>query len=358
MKWVKPVKPGDYSKSQVDWAGQTIAYGSASNAESILATEIFENWRAIHSYPMWIFKKRLKDAAKKIDKNALTAQRLKRTPSIINKLKRRYYNKTPTMKLSQMQDIGGCRVVLRTNEMVFELLEKYYLKGDLKHKLIRKKDYVSNPKEDGYRSVHLIYSYISDKQKKMYNGLLVEIQLRSKLQHLWATAIETVDFFTLQAIKSNQGKKEWKEFFKLVSSAFAIMENKPLVSNTPINQKELFSTISKFEKELNVIRNLENWAKAIEVITDNQFSKKTGKELFLLELDIANERLTVRSYSKNQSEKAILDYNRLEKQNYQKSYYDIVLVGLDDARDLEKTYPNYFADTKEFIHVLKGICQP
>ena len=59
----------------------------------------------------------------------------------------------------------------------------------------------------------MIYRYSSDKGKKDYNGLLVEIQIRSKLQHLWATAVETVDFFTSQTIKSNQGQKEWVTFF-------------------------------------------------------------------------------------------------------------------------------------------------
>jgi len=41
---------------------------------------------------------------------------------------------------------------------------------------------------------------------------LIEIQIRSKLQHIWATAVETVGFFTGQAIKSNEGEKEWNDF--------------------------------------------------------------------------------------------------------------------------------------------------
>ena len=76
----------------------------------------------------------------------------------------------------------------------------------------------------------------------------------------------------------------------------------------------------------------------------------------MLELDISNERLIISSYSKNQEEKAIQDYAKAEKINAGKSYYDVVLVGLDDAKDLKKTYPNYFADTKEFIGRLKEIC--
>ena len=42
----------------------------------------------------------------------------------------------------------------------------------------------------GYRGVHLIYRYNSDR-KTEYNTLLIEMQLRSQLQHAWATAVET-----------------------------------------------------------------------------------------------------------------------------------------------------------------------
>ncbi len=107
-----------------------------------------------------------------------------------------------------------------------------------RHLKEREKDYIQNPKKDGYRGVHLIYRYKSDKIST-YDGLLIEVQIRSKIQHAWATAIEIVDLFTGQAIKSNEGEEEWKEFFRLVSSAFAKIEKQPEVSGTPI---EYFKT--------------------------------------------------------------------------------------------------------------------
>jgi len=352
MAWIKPK---GYSKTQVDWAGKILTSDLPNEQDASKAFEILDNWRASHSYPMHIFKKRLKWTSEKIDPNALTAQRLKRIPSIIRKLERGYQGKKPTMNLSQMQDIGGCRAVLKTMELSTKLIDKYYLKGELKHKRVRIKDYVKTPKEDGYRSVHLIYRYFSDKNKDAYNGLLIEVQIRSKIQHLWATAIETVDFFTRQAIKSNQGQKEWLDFFKLVSSAFAMVENCPAVPNTLQNEKELFLEIKRIEKELNVIKSLEHWTKIIKVIQEKKVKQSKHAEFFLLELDINNERLFITTYTKGQSEKAIKDYAKSERANAGKNYYDVVLVGIDDARDLQKTYPNYFADTKEFIEILKEI---
>ena len=84
MAWIKPK---GYSKSQIDWAGEILTSESPHEANSAKAFEMLENHRASHSYPMHIFKKRLKWTSENIDKVALTAQRLKRVPSIIKKLK-------------------------------------------------------------------------------------------------------------------------------------------------------------------------------------------------------------------------------------------------------------------------------
>jgi DNA-binding CsgD family transcriptional regulator len=61
-----------------------------------------------------------------------------------------------------------------------------YKQSDLKHKLLPIDDYIIKPRSSGYRGVHLIYSYFSDKNET-YNGLKVELQFRSPLQHAWAT---------------------------------------------------------------------------------------------------------------------------------------------------------------------------
>jgi ppGpp synthetase/RelA/SpoT-type nucleotidyltranferase len=302
---------------------------------------------------MHIFKKRLKQKAQLIDKNALIAQRLKRIPAIIFKLKRRYNDNKPTMNLSQMQDIGGCRAVVSDVFLVQRLYKEYYIKSDLKHKKVGEKNYIANPKKDGYRSIHLVYRYNSDKGKKEYNGLLIEIQIRSKLQHIWATAIETVDFFTRQAIKSNDGQKEWQDFFRLVSSAFAKLEYSPPVPNTPEDEKELYLLIKQKEAELNVIRIMRGWTKAINIFA--KMKNKQGAKYFLLELDIIHEKLDITTYTEKQEQKAIQDYVIAEKRNIGKKEYDVVLVGVDISTDLKKAYSSYFVDTTDFIKCLQKI---
>ena len=350
MPWMKP----EYSKAAVNRAGEVLINESDSQEEIDKALEVLDNWRAIHSYPMHVFKIRLKSKALSVDPNALTVQRLKRVPAIIKKLQRKYGGKEPTMDLSQMHDIGGCRAIVSNVQLARKLCEQHYLKGDLKHKRVRMKDYISEPKADGYRSIHLIYKYVSDKGKTEYNDLLVEIQIRSKLQHLWATAIETVDFFTRQAIKSNEGEREWMDFFRLVSSAFARMEGCPPVPDTPADEKELYREIKKKESELNVIRIMKDWTEAIKVF-ERQVKRTPGLQYFLLELDIAGEKLNISAYTKLNEEKAMMDYSDSEKKNRGKKEYDVVLVGADTSADLRKAYPNYFVDCEEFLINLRKI---
>ena len=354
MKYTNPKK---FSKSKTDKAGVVLCNkgDKYTQEEQIEALEILSNWRAAHSYPMHVFKNRLKVVSEKIDKKALSAQRLKRVPSIIKKLNRKYNSKEATMKLTQMQDIAGCRAIISNVSLARKLYNKYYLKGDLKHKKVNQKDYIANPKKDGYRSIHLIYRYKSDKGKKDYNGLLIEVQIRSKLQHIWATAVETVGFFTGQAIKSNEGEEKWKKFFRLVSSAFARLEGCPIIPDTPGDEKELYSLIKRMANELEVIKKMKGWMDSLKEFKD--LKNKKNIHYFLLELDTIQDKLTITSYSKRQEEKAIRDYANAEKKIYGKKEYDVVLVGADTVADLEKTYPNYFLDTKEFITYLDNIIE-
>ena len=345
----------EYTKKEINRAGRILRDSHSPSTDVEWALEVLDHWRAIHSYPMQVFNMRLKSASKIIDRGSLISQRLKRTYSIIAKLRRRYHGHSPSMELYQMQDIAGCRATLSDVELAKKLCEEKYIKGELKHKLVGKKDYIENPKPDGYRGIHLIYKYRSDKvKKKKYNDLLVEVQIRSRLEHLWATAVETAGLFTRQAIKSSEGSPEWVEFFKLLSSAFAKMEKCPTVPDTPTDEKELYTRISQKEKELSVTSKMRGWASALNVF--NEEGKKRGQiRFFLLELDIRGEKLVIHSYTKREERQALDDYAKLGDRYIGNKEYDVVLVGVDAAHDLKTAYPNYYADTNEFLSDLSKI---
>ena len=103
MEWAVP----KYSKNQVNEAGRTVIDPVGDIFKIFDAMEIVNNWRASHNFPLNTFQNSLRRKGSKVDKNCIVAQRIKRMWSIEDKLVR-----YPTMNLSQMQDIGGCRAVL------------------------------------------------------------------------------------------------------------------------------------------------------------------------------------------------------------------------------------------------------
>lgn len=348
MEWVKP---GDYSKSNVNRVGEILKDKREVEAYSQEETEAFNtfsNWRASHAYPLHIIMKNIKKLALKISPEAICVQRLKRVKSIIIKLLR-----FPGMKLSRIEDIGGCRIVMPNVELVRILAEQYISKNK-RHKRIksREKNYINNPKPDGYRSIHLVYAYYSrNKVGKTFNDKLIEIQIRSKLQHIWATALETNDLFNHQRIKFGQGDPKWKYFFKLVSSAFAIMEKCPTVEGTPNDKKELYNEIRKMERELKVTERMIAWRATVAHLSNKKDS------LFVLRLDMKNKNISYNIF-KNDKEgwaKANEDFSIQEKDNKENKDCDVVLVGAENISELTYGYRNYFADTEEFLKNLKSI---
>jgi ppGpp synthetase/RelA/SpoT-type nucleotidyltranferase len=152
--WTVP----SHTKGRMDWAGDTLIGGEAwlKSMDYMNALQIINNWRSAHSYPLQALTMTLRTRARNIDRSAIIAQRLKRLTSIAAKLRR---NKT--MQLSQMQDIGGCRAVVHDMKQVEKLVglyEKSWAKNPkVRAEFVKKFDYVSSPKVDGYRGVHLIY---------------------------------------------------------------------------------------------------------------------------------------------------------------------------------------------------------
>lgn len=186
-----------------------------------MAWDLTSRWKACHAYPINTFQATLRTKIKRYSDNPIAAQRLKRMPTIIDKLAR-----YPAMQLTTMQDIAGVRAVVSTVAQAEKLAQEYH-DSNFSHQLTDQKNYVAHPRdEDGYRSIHLIYRY-KNKRNPNYDSLRIELQIRSKLQHIWATAVETMGTFLGQALKSRQGDRAWLDFFAIVSSAFAHMEKRP-----------------------------------------------------------------------------------------------------------------------------------
>lgn len=341
MAWAKP----QFSRSQVDDAGDALC-GSVTRSTRADALVVVGNWRSSHAYPLLATRITLGTRAKRVDKNALIAQRLKRLPSLEAKLKR-----FGSMKLSQMQDIGGCRAVLRSVRAVDELVRAYaksVAKNPRRVRFVKKYDYIANPKTDGYRSVHLIYKYRSSARKHaVYNGLRIEIQIRSKLQHIWATAVETVSIFTGQALKSNVGDERWKRFFKLMGSALALKENRPTVPGTP-GPDELRAELRVLAEELQVEPILRGWGAAVSVLTE----RMTDAHAYIILLEPRTKEVLVQGFGKDEMAGATDEYLSIETQ---RPGVQAVLVSVDSMAALKKAYPSFYLDTDAFIDEVRSV---
>lgn len=252
------------------------------------------------------------------------------------------------MGLGGMHDIGGFRAVLKDTKDLSRL-KKILDKNSFNHKIKRVVDYVEEPKDSGYRSIHYIYNYTSKIEK--YKGVLLELQIRTKLQHNWATAVETAGISTKTSLKSSQGPDEWLEFFKIVSSLFAIKENLPVLDiHSERTMESLMVDCYKTSKKLNVItilKGLQVSAKKIEV------DKYVG-EYYIINISVKEKNVRISTFKKSQYERATRRYLELEK-SIDDTQNAVVLVSSISIKSLKKAYPIYFLDTTEFITALEKV---
>jgi hypothetical protein len=352
MEWAQPL----FSRVQINTAAKIMISGDPEwdtyvNDEGGLKSWVaywdargaVDNWRSSHNYPLNTFKVTLRRKAIETDPAAIVAQRIKRMSSIEAKLKR-----FPTMRMCQMQDLGGCRAILKSVNAVRTLMKRYE-ESDLKHELDDIDDYLTNPKSSGYRGVHLIWKYYSDKKvPSVYNGLFIEMQLRSHRQHAWATAVETVGTFLRQSLKASQGEDRWLRFFALMGSVIARSERSThLVPNTPIKKSELLAEVKDAAEKLNVVYTLNRYAQALNIASEG--GVLPGFHYYLLQLMPQEERMVVHAFARQELEEASRRYTEVEKEIASKPGAEAVLVSVDSMKSLQRAYPNYFLDTGAFV---------
>ena len=120
------------------------------------------------------------------DRNPISSikTRLKSMPSIQEKLERKGLPMSLTAIEENLNDIAGVRVICSFPEDVQTLADALLKQDDIQ--LIERKDYISNPKPNGYRSLHLIVSVpiFLENEKRI---MKVEIQLRTIAMDCWAS---------------------------------------------------------------------------------------------------------------------------------------------------------------------------
>ena len=303
-----------FSRTQVNNAGKLLVKWDSSSPKALLeAYEVLTNWRSSHGYPINTFQMTLRSRVANIDPGAIVAQRLKRTPSIVNKLRR-----FPKMKLSTMQDIGGLRCIVGTQNQLDVLRGKYIdsRHASFEHELVTERNYVDSPKESGYRSIHLVYRY-KNRRAPDFDGLLIEIQLRTQIQHLWATAVETVGTFLNQALKSSEGPDEWLSFFGLMGSALAHLEKgAPVPGYGDLAAKETYKAVVSVAAALHVREQLDAYSVAADHIT----KESAARAFHLIVLDTEEKAVHITSFSQLNLEGANQAYTGRRKRSGEKQF--------------------------------------
>jgi putative GTP pyrophosphokinase len=342
------------SKSKINKAGAILSGRTPGSMEEFKwAIDLVSRWRACHAYPINTFQSTLRTKLKDGGyKHYIVAQRLKRLPTIIDKLKR--FN---AMQVSTMQDIGGLRAVLPTIDSCYKIRNEYMMGNHFSKMLLEKdvKDYIQKPRDDdGYRGLHLIFKY-QNSLIKDFDGLKIEMQFRTKLQHAWATAVESMGTFLGQSLKSRQGDESWLKFFSLISSSFAFKENTtPIPKYSHLTEIETHEKIQALNKKLGALDKLIGLSAVMRV---RQNAGK-GSTYYLLILDSLNHTIEIRSYGRNDFFKASDDYSEIElKVNQGQVQVEPVLVSSESLGKLKRAYPNFFLDTTDFLKELRPVLQ-
>lgn len=333
-------KTFEYTQGEVNRAGKIVCSSTSTPEEKEHAIEVIDNWRATHAYPLQIFYMHLHRISKDKE-NTIVVQRLKRLDSILKKIER-----NPKMDLWRMQDLGGCRVIVSNIDQVYELSKKLR-ESSIRHIFKREYNYIQKPKKSGYRSLHLVYQFHSDRQDTYNNNILIEIQFRTRLMHIWATAVETMGVYIKQALKAGEGDEHIHRFFTIASSLLALRETLPVVEGTSCNESDLVSEIKQIDSIYHILARLD----AIRIAIETEDKSKTGKGgYFLLKLNYDTNELVVKSYKPSEVDDANRDYTIIESSNA--SSVDAVLVRAESFSTLKSAYPNYFGDISEFINII------
>lgn len=292
-------------------------------------------------------------------KDTIVVQRIKRLESITLKLQR-----FPKMQLSNMQDIGGVRVILPDMDSIRKFCKDLFNRSKTILVKDNRKDYVEHPKEDGYRGIHYILE-VANKRTDIapFEKLVVELQVRTMLQHCWATGVEIAGIINNKHYKVGDWETDWKTFFVLLSECFAKLEKGETrkKSDYSMIDPEGLKELRMLAEELNVIDQLKSASKTFKTLEDHFREFPIPKEGFLLLVtDFELQRTSVASLTSDET-KALADLTVWEKRFRLKSSGKMtgqaLLIKTKDVKNLKKAYPNYYMDTQMLIDELQKLIQ-
>lgn len=319
-----------HSRSQIRKAGERVRKGISTDAD----IEIIREFSSAHIAPMHYVYASIVHCVTPFP-GCISACRPKRLPTILDKLRRKTLDgiTSNNTNLSKMRDIAGCRVVTKDIKQLKAIDEQLFDMPitDVFIRMDSNRDYILNPRDTGYRGLHRVFRY-----KDQFD---VEVQLRTQLQHIWATGVEIVDLFEGTALKTRPYEAEqlWVEFFKILSDIFAYKDH-AMLHEYSYYSKDI-ETLKQRLFELNQILSVKTKINSFSFVTS--YLKEAPADSAYAIIAIANngqlrKTITLNFFSEEQKVDALSYYRFIEEQGD-----DAVMVKMKDFSELRSAYPNY-----------------
>lgn len=332
VRWERP----GHSRSQVAKCGKRLSRDPSPQSEDL---DILRNWRACHAYVLSIFAQGLNRKIKDLGlTGVVVTQRLKMKSTIIDKLVQ-----GRAKDLSSMHDIAGCRVICNNLEEL-RLIRSEFNERRVFHKRIsdEKFNYLSNPKSSGYRGIHDVFSHES-KMAEMspWNGLKVEIQYRTQVQHAWATGVEVCDRIFKDRLKFGQGEAQHAYLFELWSEVLARHLEGMNSCHCELSDRELVESVMSLDAHARVLD-------AFGKLSSFKGKIKSGRNLLLSIGE--DQKPRVESFAS--FPKALAAAESVERLGSSGAF--AVAVRGRNTNELRSAFRNYFNDTKELTGLVSA----
>ena len=223
--------------------------------------------------------------------------------------------------------------------------------------MVHTDDYIAEPRDSGYRGIHFVSRFQPQcRDEDAFEGMRIEIQLRSRLQHVWATAVETAAIFSGESAQVQR----WGQPLAPTVRAYGLRDgvhgrDAPCAGNATDETgapggvggglawlRMRWRDSSGYRETLRVLegRVRNGWAEYFHITLDP------------ISDDIARVRWN--EYAADQRDEAIRAFEEVEAAIEHFPGADTVLVRVASIETLRDAYPSYFADTSDFVDRLKG----
>jgi hypothetical protein len=255
-----------------------------------------------------------------------------------------------------MHDFAGCRMIFNTlddlngfRSYLHSPAVMRHVAHELRHAAEPNKyNYIEAPKFTGYRGIHDVYKHFPrgtdrKQERKPWDGLLVEVQYRTRAQHAWATAVEISELLDGEQTKFELDQSERGRFFALASEIIARQHEGISRAFTTSSDADLRSMLQVLEQKLGILQRL-------QVIKQFEDEEKLQKHNVLNIYRSGDNQLALEILPFRSPALAIAKASELEESA---SSLNAVYVRSDNPKQLRSAYRNYFNDPIDFVKIIQ-----